>query len=142
VPVLAVNEWVQFAAPLVTDAFRFWFDNPSFDNGYAFRLTNNTTQELKFERSEADLREDGPVLSITYSLPVPPALDRPLLLPDGSLALTVRGQIGRTYALERSADFVSWQLITPFVATNTAMLLYDSNALSSATQRFYRARTP
>jgi DNA-binding beta-propeller fold protein YncE len=69
VAVEAVNERVTFAGPLVTDAFRFWFESPALDYGYALRLLAGTRQGLKLERSEAELREHGPVLTITYRLP-------------------------------------------------------------------------
>jgi hypothetical protein len=68
--VQAVNEWVTFSGQHITEAFRFWFDNPSLDYGYALRLNTTASQEMKFERWEAGLQEHGPVLTLTYALPV------------------------------------------------------------------------
>ena len=65
----AINERVTFAGPLVTGAFRFWFDNPSIDYGYALRLAAGSMQETKLDRWESGLNELGPVLTITYELP-------------------------------------------------------------------------
>jgi hypothetical protein len=65
-----VNRVVEVGGALVTDAFRFWFENPSVDYGYALRLTPSGTQELKFERWETGLGGGSPVLSVTYELPV------------------------------------------------------------------------
>jgi len=55
----AVNEEVTFSGANITQAFRFWFDNPALDYGYALRVANNATQEVKFERWEAGLKEHG-----------------------------------------------------------------------------------
>ena len=54
----------------MTDAFRFWFDNPQVYYGYAIRLSEQDSFS-SFRRLEAELGEDGPVLEITYSLGVP-----------------------------------------------------------------------
>jgi DNA-binding beta-propeller fold protein YncE len=74
----AINERFTIAGPGVTDAFRFWFDNPSVDYGYALRVvpTSPFTQRLytaKFVRGEGKLQRDAPVLTITYALPLTPA---------------------------------------------------------------------
>jgi DNA-binding beta-propeller fold protein YncE len=53
----------------VTDAFRFWFSNPSLDFGYAFQLVAGSLQETKFRSGEDEIGQFGPVLSITYRLP-------------------------------------------------------------------------
>ena len=68
-PMSAINEPVDFSGPLVTDAFRFWFDNPGVDYGYALRLAAGSRQETKFGRWEQGLRDEGPMLSLTYLLP-------------------------------------------------------------------------
>ena len=65
----ALNHRAEFASPLITDAFRFWFANPAVDYGYALRLAPGATQDLKFERLENGLNDHGPVLKITYLLP-------------------------------------------------------------------------
>lgn len=69
-----INERTTFADPNITDAFRFWFDNPSIDYGYALRVTNTPPYNpvVRFHRWEDDLFEHGPVLEITYRIPVPP----------------------------------------------------------------------
>jgi len=70
------NQDLEFAGPLVTDAYRFWFANPALDYGHAIRFASTATaQELKFERGESGLRDHAPSLRITYLLPgVPPRL--------------------------------------------------------------------
>lgn len=76
----SINKPLEFAGPLVTDAFRFWFDNPTVDYGYAIRLTTFNTAGTKFERGESGLKDKGPVLKITYVLPgVAPGLDATLV---------------------------------------------------------------
>jgi hypothetical protein len=62
--------------------------------------------------------------------------------PDGAITLPILCQPGRSYALEQSSDLTNWQTVTLFTATNTTHVLYDSNVLSAASQRYYRARTP
>jgi hypothetical protein len=66
----SINERSWFRGPKITEAFRFWLENPGLDHGYALRVTPGATQEIKFERAEADLGRHGPVLEITYALPV------------------------------------------------------------------------
>jgi DNA-binding beta-propeller fold protein YncE len=65
----SVNGEVVFAGALITDAYRFWFDNPDLDRGHALRLAAGSRSELKFERWESGLRDLGPELTITYRLP-------------------------------------------------------------------------
>lgn len=69
VSLLAINERVTFGGARVSEAFRFWFDNPALDHGYAFRLAPGGKGEVKFESSEASLQEYGSVLTLTYRLP-------------------------------------------------------------------------
>ena len=61
----------------VLDAFRFWFANPTLDYGYALQLAAGATQETKFHATEEELKQSGPVLTLTYTLPAttspPPA---------------------------------------------------------------------
>ncbi|HXJ55184.1 MAG TPA: cytochrome c peroxidase [Verrucomicrobiae bacterium] len=65
----AINEPVEFRGALVTDAFRFWFTNPSVDYGYGLRLTSGSNLETKFARWESGVHADGPVLQLTYLVP-------------------------------------------------------------------------
>jgi hypothetical protein len=69
VTMAAINEPTEFSGPLVTDAYRFWLANPSFDFGYGLRLAPGSRQESRFERWEKGFRDEGPVLKITYLLP-------------------------------------------------------------------------
>jgi len=55
----------------ITDAYRFWFDNSSVDYGHAMRLVGGSTQEIAFQKREAELQRHAPVLQITYALPQP-----------------------------------------------------------------------
>src|SRR6185503_13374799 len=58
-----------FGGPGVLAAARFWLQNPSLDQGYALKLTGAARQETRFHAGEEELRQHGPVLSITYALP-------------------------------------------------------------------------
>jgi hypothetical protein len=136
----AVNERVTFTGPLVADAFRFWFDNPALDFGYALRVRTGGSQEIKFERWENDLQEHGPVLTITYALPVAPVLSHLSVPDDSTVEFQLNGQPGRPYQVEVSSDLQSWTTITNLLATNAAATI--SLPYSPASQRFYRARTP
>ena len=70
----AINEPVVFGGANITDAYRFWFDNPSVDYGHAFEVVGGGNgNELKFHRWEHELQQHGPVLTITYALPPAPA---------------------------------------------------------------------
>lgn len=55
----------------VLAAFRFWFTNPTLDQGYALTLqaSPQPKQETKFHAVEEELHQMGPVLTITYTLP-------------------------------------------------------------------------
>jgi DNA-binding beta-propeller fold protein YncE len=68
VSMAAINERVAFAGDLVTGAFRFWLDHAQVDYGYGLRLAAGSKNETKFERGEGELKERGPVLTITYKL--------------------------------------------------------------------------
>jgi len=138
VSVQAVNEEVAFGGAKVADAFRFWFDHPSLDYGYALRLTNSATQELKFERAEGGL--DGPELTIIYALPVPPRLDSPAVLANGAVEFTLNGQAGRSYTIEVSSDLSNWSVLTNLVVASSPLTIQDAGPASL--QRFYRAVTP
>ncbi len=65
----SVNQRFVLGGAGVLDAFRFWYANPGYDQGYALQLAAGTVHESKFHATEEDLRRDGPVLSITYSAP-------------------------------------------------------------------------
>jgi hypothetical protein len=58
-----------FGGAGVLDAFRFWLANPTLDFGYALQLTASAKHETKFHASEEELRQNGPVLTLTYTLP-------------------------------------------------------------------------
>ena len=65
-----VTRRVAFAGPLVTDAFRFWFDNPARDYGYVLQFAPNAPAVgLKFTSHEHGLGRHGPVLTLTVRLP-------------------------------------------------------------------------
>jgi hypothetical protein len=61
-----IHEPLVIAGPQVTEAFRFWLANPQVDYGFALSFTAGAPQATRFERSEAGLGEEGPVLRITY----------------------------------------------------------------------------
>lgn len=64
-----IDRRTVFGGPGVLAAFRFWLQNPSLDQGYALQLTSAARHETRFRASEDELRQDGPVLTLTYLLP-------------------------------------------------------------------------
>jgi DNA-binding beta-propeller fold protein YncE len=135
----AINERVTFAGAPVTDAFRFWFDNPTLDYGYALRVRTGGSQEVKFERWESGLQEEGPVLTITYALPVSPVLSRPAVL-GSNVEFQLNAQAGRRYQIQASSNLQNWS-----TATNVTLSNAVSNIvlpLAGEGQQFYRALTP
>ncbi|MCB1034946.1 MAG: beta-propeller fold lactonase family protein, partial [Acidobacteria bacterium] len=70
VPMTAINERTVIGGPGITAAYRFFFDNPSFDHGHALRLAAGSANETRFEGVEQELMDHGPVLTLTYRLPI------------------------------------------------------------------------
>ncbi|MEM7246014.1 MAG: hypothetical protein AAF533_11775 [Acidobacteriota bacterium] len=66
----AINEPTVIDGPRVTDAARFWMDNPALDYGYGIKLLPNQWNETKWHGAEAELRAHPPELRITYQLPL------------------------------------------------------------------------
>ncbi|HZE89811.1 MAG TPA: hypothetical protein VE404_09695, partial [Verrucomicrobiae bacterium] len=64
-----IGQPTRFGGAGVLAAFRLWLQNPTLDQGYALQLTSAATQETRFHAGEEELRQYGPVLSITYALP-------------------------------------------------------------------------
>jgi len=101
-PMQAINERVAFSGARITDAYRFWYDHPQVDYGHILRLTPGALGDAYFLRSEAELNQHGPVLTLTYRVGAaaaqpPPkevsdlASGRPLLVvkrPAGGLRLS------------------------------------------------------
>ena len=130
----AINEPVEFNGALVTDAFRFWFDNASVDNGYALRLANGA-QESRFSRWEEGLRDHGPVLKLTYVLPGA----RPRLTAEANGAGTRASwpMEYRGYSVESTTDITGgWTPYAAVVSTNATQFFFDVPA--SVSQRFFR----
>jgi len=69
VSMTGLGQRAVFGGAGVLDAFRFWFQNPSLDQGYALQLTSAAKQETRFHAGEEELRQYGPVMSLTYVLP-------------------------------------------------------------------------
>ena len=65
----SVRERLVFDGAAVTDAFRFWFRNPSVDYGYALQFAPGAQLGTRFMAAERERGEHGPVLTITYRLP-------------------------------------------------------------------------
>jgi hypothetical protein len=68
----------------------------------------------------------------------PPRFDWIALQADNRVMLTLRGEPGRTYAVERSADLQSWSFWTNALNPTGLVELFDSPAANSVPQ-FYRA---
>ncbi|MCH9647319.1 MAG: hypothetical protein K0U98_03710 [Deltaproteobacteria bacterium] len=67
-PMSSIIDRFEVSGPRVSDAFRFWFDNPSVDFGYALRVLPGGDLDTRFEGVEHELGGDGPVLTLTYNL--------------------------------------------------------------------------
>jgi DNA-binding beta-propeller fold protein YncE len=69
VSLASISQPSTFGGAGVLDAFRFWLAHPANDFGYALQLAAGATQETKYHAAEEELRQFGPVLTITYALP-------------------------------------------------------------------------
>ena len=67
----AINAPVVLAGERVDAAFRFWFEHPELDYGYALRLRNRLpySPSVKFKGWEQERQAASPVLEIDYRLP-------------------------------------------------------------------------
>jgi hypothetical protein len=63
-----MNERVHFASANVTDAFRFWFANPTLNRGYAVNAVSSQLLPTEFWSSRREGGKYGPVLSITFAI--------------------------------------------------------------------------
>ncbi len=63
---------VEFEGAGITDAFRFWMANPTLNYGYIVETVGITGPLVEFWSAEANGGSAGPVLSITFSVPVTP----------------------------------------------------------------------
>ena len=64
----AVNHRQVLTGTGITDAYRFWLDNPSRDYGHALRILNASDQQVRFESAEAAFHLHGPRLRLTYAV--------------------------------------------------------------------------
>ena len=87
----AINEEITFSGQRVTEAFRFWFDNPSLDYGYAFRTNGGSRGETRFGRSESELMDRGPYLTMTYDLSETIVITRETVIREGDVWRFFRG---------------------------------------------------
>jgi outer membrane protein assembly factor BamB len=65
----------------------------------------------------------------------------PALAPDGTAALTLTVETGRTYAVEASTNLLNWTALTNFVSASLTNVVVDATA-GNFRARFYRLRTP
>ncbi|MCB9177637.1 MAG: hypothetical protein H6648_10815 [Caldilineae bacterium] len=67
----AINAPLLLAGDRVDAAFRFWFEHPELDYGYALRLRNRPpfSPSVKFKGWEQERNAASPVLEIDYRLP-------------------------------------------------------------------------
>jgi hypothetical protein len=65
----SIHQRLVLGGPGVASAFRFWYANPTLDWGYALNLAAGGVQESRFHATEEELRQRGPVLTVTYRLP-------------------------------------------------------------------------
>ncbi|MFN7972126.1 MAG: Ig domain-containing protein [Acidobacteriota bacterium] len=81
----SVNDWTSFGGVAVTDAYRFWFDNPSVDYGYAIEQQVANKNDARFWGTENQLHEHGPVLTVTYKVRC--LIVAPASLPNGAIGV-------------------------------------------------------
>jgi len=99
IPISSMTARQEFASPGITDAFRFWYDNPATNFGYAVNAIAPTSQGTEFWAHELEGGRYGPALSITFAIhPRPTAdcdgdgtADDCQLLADGSLDMNANG---------------------------------------------------
>jgi hypothetical protein len=65
--VTGVNERITFWNNLVTNAFRFWFDNPTKNFGYSVEVAGGTGG-TEFHNTTAEDGRDGIIVSITFAI--------------------------------------------------------------------------
>jgi DNA-binding beta-propeller fold protein YncE len=139
VAMVSITEPAEFGGALVTDAFRFWFENPAFDNGYALRLAAGSRQETKFDRWESGFREKSPVLKLTYLLPgAPPRLQA---VPFGA-SIRLQWPVDHSgYRVEATSDpRGGWTGFGATVSSNGTLNYIDVPALGD--QQFFRLAKP
>ncbi len=64
----AIQERIEFAGPLVTDAFRFWFDNSQVNFGYGVEVVGDNGVGTEFWGSQQGGGKYGAVLSMTLAI--------------------------------------------------------------------------
>jgi DNA-binding beta-propeller fold protein YncE len=100
----AINGEAVFSGAMVTEAFRFWFDHPAVDYGYALRLAAGALGEAKFQKAESvlalhppglpqagGLGQGGPVLTLTYDLSEVAVIRREKVVREGDVWRFFRG---------------------------------------------------
>ncbi len=63
---------IEFTGAGITDAFRFWAANPAYNYGHIVETVGTIGPLVELWSSEADGGADGPILSITFAVPVTP----------------------------------------------------------------------
>ena len=84
--------------------------------------------------TNVDLTVNAPGISGAAAVPSFASAPR---FSNGSLRLTVNGNIGQSYNLLGSTDLIGWTTVTVFLCTNSAMVVYDP-AASNYPKRFYK----
>lgn len=64
----ALNERLSFGGGAIADAFRFWFDNPAQNFGYAVEVVGPSSGGTAFFAAESEGGENGIVLSVTFAV--------------------------------------------------------------------------
>lgn len=64
------DQRLEFAGPGITDAFRFWLANPMLNFGYFVDIVGTSGPTVEFWSAEYDGGRNGPVLSITFTVPM------------------------------------------------------------------------
>lgn len=67
-----LQQRVEFSGPGITDAFRFWLANPAANFGYIVETVGTSGPVVEFWSAEADGGRFGPVLSVTFNVPITP----------------------------------------------------------------------
>ena len=121
----------------LADAFRFWFDNPTFDYGYGLRLAAGA-QETKFSRWEQGVHANGSVLKLTYLLPG--AIPKLELQSQGA-TLRLQWPIEHTgFRLEAAPALGQWTNYGSAPSTNAGSFFVDVPV--TAREQYFRLSRP
>ena len=139
---------LEFSSSEMVADVQMWLNSPSTNFGWMVAIADeDTTQTASHLGTRAD-PDTAPKLSITYTVPSPPASATPptmfnVALAGNNFRFTFNAQSNRTYAVEfrDSLTTTNWSVLANLPAQPTDTTLHFTNAVSVA-ERYFRVRTP